>query len=290
MSAARRGARTGAVDVVVIGAGHSGLAMSALLSQHGIDHVVLERGEVANSWRRERWDSLRLLTPNWLSRLPGHRYDGDDPHGFMALPEVIEFIDDYARVVAAPVRAGVTVTSVTEEDGDYRVSTDSREWRCRAVVLASGAFGKAARACHRGGAAAVGAQPRRRRNTAGRRISRMAACWWSVLRPPACNSPTRSSASGRQVTLAVGEHIRTAAQLSRARHPVVAASRSASSISASMRSTMWCARGACPRRSSWHAQRATLDLNALTGRGVEIVGRVAGIRDGQGAVLRIAAQ
>jgi len=111
MTPARRGARTGAVDVVVIGAGHSGLAMSAFLSQHGVEHVVFERGQVANSWRRERWDSLRLLTPNWLSRLPGHRYDGDDPHGFMSLPEVIAFIDDYARVIAAPVMSGVTVTS-----------------------------------------------------------------------------------------------------------------------------------------------------------------------------------
>ena len=69
--------------VVVIGAGHCGLATSWCLTERSIDHVVLERGEVANSWRTERWDSLRLLTPNWQSRLPGHRYEGADPDGFM---------------------------------------------------------------------------------------------------------------------------------------------------------------------------------------------------------------
>ena len=67
------------VTTVVIGAGHAGLAASHFLRERSIDHVVLERGEVANSWRRERWDSLRLLTPNWQSRLPGHRYEGADP-------------------------------------------------------------------------------------------------------------------------------------------------------------------------------------------------------------------
>jgi putative flavoprotein involved in K+ transport len=159
MTRARRAARNGAVDVVVIGAGHSGLAMSAFLSQHGVNHVVLERGQVANSWRRERWDSLRLLTPNWLSRLPGHRYDGDDPHGFMSLPEVITFIDDYARVIAAPVHTGVTVLSVTDENDGYRVCTDSRDWRCRCVVLANGAFGIANVPATAAAAAVVGAQP-----------------------------------------------------------------------------------------------------------------------------------
>ena len=74
---------------VVIGAGHSGLAMSRCLTEGSIDHVVLERGEVANTWRKERWDSLTLLTPNWLSRLPGYHYRGNDPDGFMTVPEVI---------------------------------------------------------------------------------------------------------------------------------------------------------------------------------------------------------
>ena len=77
---------------VVIGAGHSGLAMSKCLSDRSIDHVVLERHEVANSWRTERWDSLRLLTPNWQCRLPGYSYEGHDPDGFMTMAEVVDFI------------------------------------------------------------------------------------------------------------------------------------------------------------------------------------------------------
>src|SRR6185436_4875139 len=97
------------VTTVVIGAGHAGLAASRFLSDRSIDHVVLERGEVANSWRRERWDSLRLLTPNWQSRLPGHAYDGPDPDGYMTTAEVIAFIDRFARVSNAPVRTQTAV-------------------------------------------------------------------------------------------------------------------------------------------------------------------------------------
>jgi len=139
MRISRRGRSVGTVDVVVIGAGHSGLAMSRFLSEHAIDHVVLERGQVANSWRHERWDSLRLLTPNWQSRLPGYAYRGDDPDGFMTLPQVIEFIDRYAFTIGAPVRTSTTVVSVTQVDEGFRVMTQRGPWRCRAVVLASGA-------------------------------------------------------------------------------------------------------------------------------------------------------
>src|SRR6266487_1329155 len=86
------------VTTVVIGAGHAGLAASRCLSERSIDHVVLERGEVANSWRSERWDSLRLLTPNWQNRLPGYQYAGTDPDGYMGMGEVIEFISRFAAV------------------------------------------------------------------------------------------------------------------------------------------------------------------------------------------------
>ena len=64
------------IPVVIVGAGPGGLAMSHHLTGAGVDHVVLERGDVGNSWRHERWDSLRLLTPNWMTALPGYRYDG----------------------------------------------------------------------------------------------------------------------------------------------------------------------------------------------------------------------
>ncbi|MGA8203170.1 MAG: NAD(P)-binding domain-containing protein [Woeseiaceae bacterium] len=129
----------GAIDVVVIGAGHAGLSMSYLLREAGVEHVVLERGEVANSWRHERWDSLRLLTPNWQTRVPGKRYDGDDPDGFMPVAELVRFIEDYAASAALPLRTHTRVTSVTRERARYRVDTNRGSWVCNAVVLATGA-------------------------------------------------------------------------------------------------------------------------------------------------------
>jgi len=112
------------VTAVVIGAGHCGLAMSRCLADRSIDHVVIERGEVANSWRTQRWDSLRLLTPNWLTRLPGYSYRGDEPDGYMTAPEVVHLIDEYSTVTAAPVRTNTTVTSVQLGDDGYLVRTD----------------------------------------------------------------------------------------------------------------------------------------------------------------------
>src|SRR5882724_11760464 len=104
------------VAAIVIGAGHAGLAMSRCLSERSIDHVVLERGDVAHTWRTERWDSLRLLTPNWQSRLPGFRYQGDDPDGYRTMPEVISFIEEYAKAIAARVQPHTIVMSVRRGD------------------------------------------------------------------------------------------------------------------------------------------------------------------------------
>ncbi len=131
-----------AVDVAIIGAGHCGLAMSHVLSQRGVHHVVIERGEVANAWRTERRDSLRLLTPNWMCRLPGQAYEGDDPDGFMAAPEVAAFIEGYAVRHGAPVVTGTAVRRVSaggSGHGGYLVDTTRGAWHCRAVVLATGA-------------------------------------------------------------------------------------------------------------------------------------------------------
>src|SRR5262245_38712105 len=127
------------ITTVVIGAGHAGLATSRCLSERSIDHVVLERGDIANSWRRERWDSLRLLTPNWQSRLPGYRYDGADPDGFMTMPEVVAFVSGFATAAGAPVRTHTTVTSVRRAGDRYQVTTPQGELRCRTLVLATGA-------------------------------------------------------------------------------------------------------------------------------------------------------
>lgn len=125
-------------DTIVIGGGQAGLAMSRCLSDRAIDHVVLERGRVGERWRSERWDSLRLLTPNWLSRLPGFRYQGPDPDGYMTMPEVVDYFERYAQSFAAPVEVGTTVQAVVSADGGYRVVTNRGVWRAANVVIATG--------------------------------------------------------------------------------------------------------------------------------------------------------
>lgn len=132
-------AGTRLIDTIIIGAGHAGLAASYCLSERSIDHLVIERGEVANSWRTERWDSLSLLTPNWQSRLPGFDYPGEDPDGFMSVQEVVTFIEDYALYCKAPVQTQSTVRSLEKNGDAYRLVTDRGEWHCRSVVIASGA-------------------------------------------------------------------------------------------------------------------------------------------------------
>ncbi|MEM8801758.1 MAG: NAD(P)/FAD-dependent oxidoreductase [Pseudomonadota bacterium] len=126
-------------DVVVIGAGQAGLAISHCLSAEGIDHVVLEKGAIANRWRAERWASLRLLTPNWMTRLPGFSYDGSDPHGFMLKDELVGYLGRYARSFGAPVREFSPVHSVSRDGNGFLVDAGDLLLRARAVVLATGA-------------------------------------------------------------------------------------------------------------------------------------------------------
>lgn len=125
-------------DVVIIGAGQAGLAMSHCLRRYNIDHVVLERGQVAERWRSERWNSLRLLTPNWMSRLPGWSYKGRDPDGFMTAPEFINYLETYARASDAPVVSGATVDAVRRVLGRYHVESGRGTWLARCVVIATG--------------------------------------------------------------------------------------------------------------------------------------------------------
>src|SRR6516165_9565958 len=106
------------VDVVVVGAGQAGLAISYYLTKQSRTHVVLEKErQVGSAWRHGRWDSFTLLTPNWSVRLPGFPYRGDDPDGFMTRAEVVDYIERYASSFGAPVRFGVTVTSVDAAPG-----------------------------------------------------------------------------------------------------------------------------------------------------------------------------
>ena len=126
------------LSAIIIGAGQAGLAMSHCLSQGGVEHVVLERGRVAERWRSERWDSLRLLTPNWMSRLPGWSYQGPDPDGFMAVPALVDYLAGYARSLSAPIETETDVRAVTWERGHYRVETTRGVWSSRVVVVATG--------------------------------------------------------------------------------------------------------------------------------------------------------
>lgn len=125
-------------SVVIIGAGQAGLAVSYLLTAASVDHVVLERGRTAESWRSRRWDSLRLLTPNWMSRLPGWSYGGRDPAGFMPAGSVAEHLTRYADSFAAPVVPGADVRSVRWRDGGYLVVSDAGCWTAKSVVIATG--------------------------------------------------------------------------------------------------------------------------------------------------------
>lgn len=194
-------------SVVVIGAGQAGLAMSHQLTGRGIDHVVLERGDVANSWRTERWDSLRLLTPNWMSRLPGHRYTGEDPDGFMSKNETVDLLAGYARSFDAPAHEHVTVLAVRSGRHGFDVSTDDGTWSSDAVVVATGASSEP----HLPGVAGE-VPPRIEQLTALEYRNPGQIGPGDVLVVGASASGTQIAdelqRSGRAVTIAVGAHVR----------------------------------------------------------------------------------
>jgi putative flavoprotein involved in K+ transport len=123
---------------IVIGAGQAGLALSWHLTDGGHDHVVLDRGDIAERWHSERWDSLRTLTPNWMSRLPGRTYDGPDPDGFMTAAELARRLCRYAADFALPVETRTTVESVTRPGSRYHVVTDRGTYRADNIVIATG--------------------------------------------------------------------------------------------------------------------------------------------------------
>jgi len=265
---------------VVIGAGHTGLAMSRCLSERGIDHVVLERGEVANSWRTERWDSLRLLTPNWQSRLPGLGYEGDDPDGFRTMPEVIGLIDGYAQAIAAPVQTHTRVTAVRSTDAGYLVRTDRGDWHGRTLVLATGACNVP---CVPRLAEAVPASVRTLTPMEYRNPDQLEHGGVLVVGASATGVQLADEIhrSGRPVTLAVGEHIRAprtyrgrdiqwwmdAAGVLDQRHDEV--------------DDLARARKVPSLQLIGSPARTMLDLNALTESGVRLTGRLAGITAGR---------
>jgi len=125
-------------DCLIIGAGQAGLAASHELAARGIDHVVLERGRVGQTWRGY-WDTFCLVTPNWSVQLPGQPYDGDDPDGFMPRDQLVAYLERYAA--AAPVEEGVEITSLGPDPaGGLRLETSTGQRRARTVVVATGAY------------------------------------------------------------------------------------------------------------------------------------------------------
>jgi Predicted flavoprotein involved in K+ transport len=268
------------LTTVVIGAGHAGLAASHFLSAASIDHVVLERGDVANSWRHERWDSLRLLTPNWCSRLPGYAYDGPDPDGYMTVGEVVAFIDRFATVCGAPVRTQTAVTSVRRVDGGYHVTTSQGELRCRTVVIASGACNRPAVPPF---ADAVPPDIEQLTPFDYRDPSQLPDGGVLVVGASATGVQLADEIrrSGRPVILSVGEHVRMprtyrgrdvlwwmdSAGVWDQRHDEI--------------EDLTRARRLPSPQLVGTPERRTLDLNALMDAGVELVGRMAAVRDGR---------
>jgi putative flavoprotein involved in K+ transport len=245
-----------------------------------VDHVVLERGEVANSWRRERWDSLRLLTPNWQSRLPGLGYEGPDPDGYMSVGEVTEFIERFAKVAGAPVRTGTNVTSVQRAGDGYRVTTSGGEMRCRAVVIASGACNLPARPAFKDAVPSAVEQltPLGYRGPAQLPEGGVLVVGASATGVQLAAELRRS---GRPVTLSVGEHVRLP-RLYRGRDVLwwMELSGVWDQRYDEVEDLTRARRLPSPQLVGT-PERATLDLNALASMGVEMVGRWAAVRDGR---------
>jgi putative flavoprotein involved in K+ transport len=244
-----------------------------------VDHVVLERGDVGHSWRTERWESLRLLTPNWQARLPGHRYEGPDPDGYMQMGEVVEFVESFAKLTDAPVLTDANVTSLRSRPDGYSVISSRGEVRCRAVIIASGA-------CNRPAVPAFA-------NTLPGSIEQLTPFDYrnadgvadgGVLVVGASATGVQLAAellrSGRPVTLSVGEHVRLPRTY---RGRDVLWWMDASGIWDQRYDEiddLTRARRLPSPQLVGTSERVTLDLNALTAMGAELVGRWADVRDG----------
>jgi putative flavoprotein involved in K+ transport len=241
---------------------------------------VLERGEVANSWRKERWDSLRLLTPNRQSRLPGHHYQGPEPDGFMTMAEVVDFIAGYAAALDAPVRTGTNVHTVKATGSGYRITTDQGEIDCRSLVIATGACNRPSVPAIRAAVpdSIVNLTPFDYRNPDDLPDGGVLVVGASAT---GVQLASEIRGSGRPVMLAVGEHVRLPRTY-----------RGRDVLWWLESSGIWDerydeiddlerARHLPSPQLVGTPERSTLDLNTLTDAGIEIVGRIAAVRDGR---------
>jgi putative flavoprotein involved in K+ transport len=264
---------------VVIGAGHAGLAMSRRLTERSIDHVVLERGEVANSWRTQRWPSLRLLTPNWQTRLPGHAYTGDDPDGFMPVADVVATLTRYAGLAGAPVRTATTVHTVRAAPQGFQIRAGDDLLCARAVILATGACTRPAIPSV---AAAVPPSITTLTPLAYRDPGQLPDGGVLIVGASATGVQLAGEIhrSGRPVTLAVGEHVRLPR---RYRGRDIFWWLEATGLLAERYDQiddLTRARHLPSPQLTGTPQATTTDLNALMAHGVRIVGRLGRVIDG----------
>jgi len=129
-------------NIVIIGAGSAGLATSYWLTKKKLDHIVLERGKVANTWINERWDGFHLVNPNWAVRLPGFHYTGSEPEGYLSKNSTIEYLQNYAKYFSSPIRTGIVVESLLKNNNRYSLNTSKEQTiNAQCVIVATGAFG-----------------------------------------------------------------------------------------------------------------------------------------------------
>jgi putative flavoprotein involved in K+ transport len=240
--------------------------------------VVLERGEVANTWRTERWPSLTLLTPNWQSRLPGFEYDGDHPDGFRTLPETVEFLDRYARLVSPPLKTHCRVTAVRRVRDGYELAATQGTWHCKAVVIATGGFNIAQvpRLSETVPPAVAQLTPVQYRNPQSLEPGGVLVVGAAATGAQLADEIQRS---GRPVTLAVGEHVR-AIRTYRGRD--IQWWMDATGLNDERydeAENLARARSLPSFQLAGYPDRRDVDLNALASLGVKLVGRLAGIRE-----------
>lgn len=265
------------IDTVVVGAGQAGLAASHELTRLGHDHVVLDRETVGDRWLRRRWDTQTLLTPNWMTRLPGQAYAGPHPDGFMSTADFAEVLRTYARRFSAPVESGVRVERLQPRGGRLTISTASGVWIARNVIIATGWCDVPAVP-----GAAAGLHPSIRslvsddyRNPGSLPEGGVLVVGASATGAQLADEIRRS---GRRVVLAVGSHVRLPRQYRGADimewldrtgsldrriddmpDPTAAVQEPAAQLVGS------------------RGEPRTIDLPALASRGVELVGRLVGV-------------